>query len=162
MVDLSVLPSRILEKISFEPMSGCWIWTASLNHDGYGMVWDGTLGKHTSAHRLVYRLLQDDIDQELELDHLCRLRCCVNPDHMQQVSHRENVLRGVSVIADRAQSTHCKHGHLLSGDNLRMREKTVGYTKYQTRVCRECNKIASKRWKDEHGSGTSQESERAN
>ncbi len=70
----------------------CWIWIGGLNQDGYGCInRDG----YTSAHRYSWFRRHGPIPAALEIDHLCRVRCCVNPDHMELVTRSENVLRGV-------------------------------------------------------------------
>ncbi len=87
---------------------GCWKWTGYLVR-GYGAVHlDGHL---KYVHRVIYELLVGPIPQGLELDHLCRNPTCVNPDHLEAVTHRENVLRGMSISANRARQTRCKRGH---------------------------------------------------
>lgn len=70
----------------------CWLWTASLTF-GYGSFWDGK--GQVRAHRFAYELLVDPIPEGLQLDHLCRIRHCVNPDHLEAVTNAENVQRGV-------------------------------------------------------------------
>lgn len=96
----------------------CWLWTGPLNHDGYGLALHPLLRKKRGAHRVVYELLRGSIPAGLEIDHLCRVRACVNPDHMEVVTHRENTLRGKTLVAAFAARTHCNRGHALSGSNL--------------------------------------------
>lgn len=96
--------------------SGCWLWIASCNRDGYGTFGIGQ--KVFRAHRVSYELVYGQIAEELEIDHLCRVRCCVNPDHLQAIAHRSNVLRGQGLAATFARRTHCKNGHELGGDNV--------------------------------------------
>jgi hypothetical protein len=111
------LPDRLAEKISPEPMSGCWLWTASIKRkDGYGRFrWDG---KMKLAHRVVWSLLRSQIPGGLTIDHLCRNHACVNPDHMEVVTLKENLMRGIGPSAVHARKTHCIHGHELIGGNL--------------------------------------------
>lgn len=109
----------------------CWDWLAGQDGDGYG-VFTIPAGRLERVHRLAYRLLVGPIPAGLTLDHLCRNRACVNPDHLEPVTNRVNVLRGVGPTARFAARTHCSRGHLLSRDNLRM-EGTV-------RRCRACDK----------------------
>lgn len=94
-----------------DPNTGCWYWGGYLTKDGYGMFKMG--GRMELAHRAAYKLFKGDIPPETELDHLCRERSCVNPDHSESVSHTENVRRGWW-----GRRTHCLHGHEFAGDNL--------------------------------------------
>jgi hypothetical protein len=70
---------------------GCWIWKGSTTATGYGGIkWNG---KSTVAHRVVYSLIKGEIPEGLFLDHLCNVKKCVNPDHLEPVTHRENIQR---------------------------------------------------------------------
>ena len=95
---------------------GCWLWTRTLNR-GYGSFRSGA-GKTTTAHRASYQMLKGAIPDGLQLDHLCRVRNCVNPDHLEPVTLKENVLRGVGITAENKSKTHCVRGHALEGFNL--------------------------------------------
>lgn len=95
--------------------NGCWNWTGPRDHNGYGTV---TIDGHTKAHRAFYTRHVGEIPEGLQLDHLCRNRGCVNPEHLEPVTLRENVLRGTGVTAVNARRTHCIHGHLLEEPNL--------------------------------------------
>jgi len=95
---------------------GCWEWTGPRRGKGYGCF--GVDRRKVQAHRFAYEMLVGDIPEGLNLDHLCRNLICVNPRHLEPVTNRENILRGINFIADQAKKTHCKNGHELSGDNL--------------------------------------------
>ena len=112
-----------------EPMSGCFIWIATLKGNGYGSL--GHKGKNVLAHRHAYELRRGPIPEGLTIDHLCRLPCCVNPDHMEVVTMVENLRRSRSPWANNARKTHCINGHPLSGDNLYISPR-------RTRDCRAC------------------------
>ncbi len=124
------LPQRFTSKFSVAD-SGCWEWTAASSHLGYGAVYHN--GRQQGAHRAVYELLVGEIPNGLELDHLCRNPKCVNPEHLEPVTHRENIRRGSGPFQDRARQTHCKHGHPFDQENTRIRPNG-------TRKCRECER----------------------
>lgn len=105
------LPDRLAEKIEVEP-DGCWIWTASLRV-GYGQVRDGL--RVRGAHVVVFELLVGPIAPRLQLDHLCRVRRCVNPAHLEQVTQAENIRRGDAPAARLARRTECLRGHPFIG-----------------------------------------------
>lgn len=117
-----------------EPMSGCWLWTGALSC-GYGVI--GVNGRSMRAHRWSYERDKGPIPPELEIDHLCRVKCCVNPDHLEAVTHSVNISRTDSPAKGRAfqlAKTHCPQGHPYSGDNL--------YVYKNIRGCRACRDAA--------------------
>jgi hypothetical protein len=108
--------------------AGCWIWTGSRYHNGYGRI--SSRAKHQSAHRTAYRIFRGPIKPGLQLDHLCRERGCVNPLHLEPVTNRENTLRGEAPSVAIHRSGFCSYGHPMSGANL---VSGKGW-----RDCREC------------------------
>lgn len=116
---LAALPARIAAKIAPPDENGCWPWTGSLNAKGYASV--HYKGRKRPAHRVVYVLLVGPIPTGFDIDHVrdrgCRLRSCMNPEHMEPVTHRENLLRGDTITARNAQATHCPHGHRYDASN---------------------------------------------
>lgn len=119
----------IIDRLEPITESGCLIWP-SITKKGYGYVRYN--GKQHRVHRLLYELLVSPIPDGMVIDHLCRVRCCGNIAHMEVVTNRENVLRGIGPSAIRAKKTHCVHGHPFIGSNL--------YTGKARRACRECKK----------------------
>lgn len=98
---------------------GCWTWTGPRNSQGYGLPC--ILGEHRAAHAVSYSLAVGSVPPGLELDHLCRNRLCVNPAHLEAVTHRTNMLRApTAASAVNARKTTCVNSHPLSGDNLRI------------------------------------------
>jgi hypothetical protein len=83
-----------------EKTDGCWFWRARIIATGYGSF--SLDGRKVMAHRFAYELLVGPIPEDLELDHLCRVRHCVNPAHLEPVTHRENILRGMRAAAQQA------------------------------------------------------------
>lgn len=88
------LLARVLKKIN--KTNDCWIWTGAISGNGYGQIWGDKNGKQMSlpAHRVVYGLLVGEIPDKLDIDHLCRNKTCVNPAHLEPISHQENIIRG--------------------------------------------------------------------
>lgn len=143
-----ILSEHLLSRISPEPNSGCWLWTGHITSGGYGR-----LGR-TPAHRVTYSALKGAIPPGLDLDHLCRVRSCVNPDHLEAVTRQVNLLRGIGPQVQReraARQTHCKHGHEYTPEN-------TGRTTTGFRTCRECARLRvnpgpRRRFKDRCPSG---------
>lgn len=108
------LRHRIEERI--ERKDGHWLWTGSLATRGYGRI--RIDNQRPLAHRLAYELYVGPIPDGLTIDHLCRVRACVNPDHLEAVPMRVNILRGVGATAIHARQTHCKRGHPLVGEHV--------------------------------------------
>ena len=83
---------NLLNKVEKLPWSGCWIWMGALSANGYGNI--HVRPKNIVAHRYFYEYAKGPVPSGLDLDHLCRVRCCVNPDHLQPVTRSENLRRG--------------------------------------------------------------------
>ncbi len=95
-----------------EPNTGCWIWIGVCEKKGYGHF--KFAGRTLKAHRVSYEIYKGPIPHGLQIDHLCRVRCCVNPDHLEAVTCWENIRRGDTGKATaevRKALTHCKRGH---------------------------------------------------
>jgi hypothetical protein len=107
-----------------EDSSECWKWTGKLKEDGYAII--AAKGKQVGAHRFAYEKWVGPITGGLYIDHLCRVRHCVNPEHLEAVTNEENIRRGGN-----AAKVICKYGHPLSGENLIL-------TNQGTRQCRIC------------------------
>lgn len=137
---MTPLEERFWEKVSPEPNSGCWLWAASEKNGGYGQFWDGE--RNVRAHRWAYETYRGPIPSGLQMDHLCRVRCCVNPFHLEAVTQQENIRRGdagkyPTAGLYRKNKTHCPKGHEYNARNT--------YIYNGWRFCRECNNISSAR-----------------
>ena len=130
--------ARFAEKIALTD-SGCIEWIASLNSTGYGTF---AAGDNTTvmAHRWSYEHHAGPIPNGHDLDHLCRNRRCVNPDHLEPVTTSTNLLRGVDVGQANTAKTHCPIGHPYSGDNL-----YVPPSRPNNRMCRACRRDHKRR-----------------
>lgn len=91
------------------------------------------------AHRMAYEELVGPIADGLQIDHLCRVRCCVNPAHLEPVTQAENIRRGVSPTAANRRKTHCKHGHEFTTENTRLVP--------EGRICRRCDVAKTQRYR---------------
>lgn len=111
---------RFFEKIAPKNDKGCIEWTAGTNGVGYGTLKvKGEQGhKHVYAHRWFYEYHRGEIPEGLHIDHLCRNTLCVNHEHLEAVTPKENLIRGVGFSGINARKTHCIRGHELAGDNL--------------------------------------------
>lgn len=112
---MSIGPQKRLDRFYARVQRGdnCWEWTGQRIHNGYGVV--GWMGKTTPAHRVSFELTYGPIPGGLTLDHKCRNRACVRPDHLEAVTMKENILRGDGFAAQNARKTACPKGHALDG-----------------------------------------------
>jgi hypothetical protein len=125
---------RFWEKVATEPNTGCWLWTGAWINTGYG--WFKTDESTRLAHRVSYIHYVGEIPEGMDLDHLCRVRCCVNPQHLEPVSRSENNRRGLVgtwMQNFQAKKTHCPQGHPYSG-----RDK-------KGRICHTCKAVRERK-----------------
>ena len=152
---------RLFAKIKIDKKSGCWLWAGGKDQSGYGQ---GFLqGRRERVHRIIYAAYKGPIERNKgkkikQLDHLCRVKHCCNPDHLELVTPRENVHRGTSPVAINVKKKVCKYGHKFSVapsgrrvcrtcDNARHKRRKEGANKeYWKQKARE----AAKRWYEKH------------
>ena len=139
---IELLPQRILSRIEKIPESGCWIWMGALRTGGYAHVSWG--GKLVAVHRLLYEIEHGVIPAGLVSDHLCRVRSCVNPYHIELVSSRINILRGVGPAAKLAARSCCGHGHEFSEHNTYVVHESSRAN--PRRKCRACDLARGKKY----------------
>lgn len=118
-----------------EKTDDCWWFTGYRDSRGYGYLYL-TGASSNSAHRISYEEAKGPIPHGLHIDHLCRHPSCVNPAHLEAVSLKENVLRGIGITARNARKTHCPKGHEYSPENT-YRDKTG------KRSCKACGRVAA-------------------
>jgi len=109
----------------------CWVWTGDTSSSGYGRFY--LLGRQMASHVVSWWWANGPVPEGLELDHLCRVRACCNPEHLEPVTHRENIMRSASPPATNARKTHCVHGHEFTVTNTYITSQ--GY-----RSCRTCHR----------------------
>jgi HNH endonuclease len=139
------LRQRVLAKLVIDP-SGCVLWTGQLNGAGYGEVYvDRTPGRRQTAnanfafvHRLMYEWFVGPIPEGLVIDHLCRTPRCASPAHLEAVTQRENVRRGMGFAGVRSRQTHCIRDHEFT-------EANTYISGNGTRHCKECARIRDQR-----------------
>lgn len=112
----------------------CLVWTGCRNDRGYGRI--EVEGRNRGAHRVHYEMVKGPVPEGLQLDHLCRNPACVNPDHLEPVTPRENSMRGFGVQRVNAEKTHCLRGHPLTGNNIA--------PAHRYRRCIQCARIHSR------------------
>lgn len=119
------LIERALKHVLPEPMSGCWLWSSTVDK-GYATI--SVNGRLQRANRIIYALIKGEIPTGMELLYKCRVRCCVNPDHMEPVPmQRVRSLRG-------KLKTHCPRGHEYTEENTRLAKTYCGFSR-QCRLC---------------------------
>lgn len=126
---------RFWSKVDKNGPEGCWLWTDHLGRQGYADFW--VPPRPVKAHRFAYELLVGPIPEGLVIDHLCSVRHCVNPAHLEAVTQRVNVLRSTNHVAAQAVATHCKRGHEFTPENT--------YMHRGKRDCRTCHRDQARR-----------------
>lgn len=128
-------PEAVLGRLDMSDPDACWLWPGTITASGYGQI--SVKNRPTPAHRYVYEHLVGPVPPGLALDHLCRVRSCCNPAHLEPVTLGENVLRGVGISAVNARKTACKRGHSLTDSNVYVRPDGQ-------RNCRACHREANR------------------
>lgn len=121
---------RFLAKISISH-DGCWEWTAHKNKNNYSRFFYD--GDKVYGHRFIYKYFFGEIPKGLEIDHLCRNRDCVNPIHLEAVTHKENNDRGNSLSGINSRKTHCVNGHEFTPENTSLYDNQ--------RKCKICSRL---------------------
>lgn len=139
-----MLPDFMPRKVTVDA-DGCWLWQGAKTKAGYGLKHirrpDGG-SQSTTAHRAAWLALVGPIPEGLQVDHLCRVRACVNPAHLEPVTPRENLLRADGLLASQLARTHCPHGHPYDEENTYPSYKRGGKPH---RVCKTCRRKQMRR-----------------
>lgn len=138
-----IMQQRIKRNIAIDD-NGCWIWQRRVSPNGYGLAWLSTSyakGMNTSAHRVSYLAFKGAIPEGYHIDHLCKVRACVNPEHLEAVTPRENVRRSNAKYKSLMARTHCPKGHEYTPENTYTAKTKHGGI---SRSCATCSKQSSR------------------
>lgn len=124
----------------------CWVWTGSVSKAGYGRICisDNGSKRTRSAHRVSYETFKGEIPEGLTIDHLCKNRKCINPNHLEAVTIKENVHRGNPLWKQQMARTHCPKGHEYTEDNI------YRYTTKHGGTCRNCKTCMKARTRERY------------
>jgi len=129
--DRTAVREMVLRRVQI--VDGCWLWTYGLNRTGYAVMRFN--GHIALMHRVIFKALSGPVADELELDHLCRRRSCVNPEHLEPVTGRENRRRGLGGVL----KTNCVNGHPFDAENT--------YLWQGRRKCRACGRRNAEKYR---------------
>ncbi len=139
--NLTELDKKLFNKL-YTASNSCWLWVGTKNTDGYGHFYVRSAKRLFLAHRVSYAIKYGSTPTTLQLDHLCRTRDCVNPNHLEPVTNQENSKRGNTgkITGARLKAkTHCKKGHKFTPENTYLKKHKECLSGY-TRQCRTCIK----------------------
>ena len=147
MANYTETPEQIKEIINsrVKIIDNCWVWQNRLTNAGYGTIAitrvGGKKGHYSqSAHRISYEAYKGRVGENMVIDHLCRNRMCVNPEHLEEVDQLTNLMRGVGTVAKiNKNKTHCKNGHEFNQENTYEPPKRTG-----RRYCKKCQSVRGK------------------
>lgn len=138
------LRERVFEQLVIDPETNCLLWTGSVDRHGYGR------SGGNSIHRRMYEWFVGPIPEGLQLDHLCRVRNCANPAHLEPVTCQENLRRSDETHAARNRAkTHCAAGHPYDAANTYSRTRPGG-----GRDCRACQRQWRRNFTKRHSTST--------
>jgi hypothetical protein len=144
MTDL--IKNKILTSVMCEIDTRCWVWQKTVSAGGYG-VFSDVNNKKKRAHRISYEIFVGPIKEKMQIDHVCKNRACVNPDHLEQITHAKNGSRE-KARHHNSLKTHCVRGHEYNEENTRYTMRKKGHDGWALRSCRLCSKITSKQYRD--------------
>jgi len=132
------IKERFMQRFVKDEKTKCWNWISTKDYNGYGKISEGAANspdrKQWLAHRLSYTLFRGAIPEGMFIDHLCRNPSCVNPNHLEVVTNKENLHRG-----NNHQLTHCKKGHELVDGNILYEKYPWGLGR-RCKLCRDANR----------------------
>lgn len=138
------ISQRLESRIERIPDAGCWIWTGAIDNSGYARI--SVDYKNRQAHRVSFELAKGKIPDGLQIDHLCKVKACVNPNHLEAVTQQENLSRCDNHAKGKFNrlKTHCKNGHEYTDDNIYVHKYFRYGRMQQGRFCKTCHNARRK------------------
>lgn len=131
--------ARFFSKVDVKSKNLCWNWLGARAKNGYGNF--GLNNKSALSHRVSFTIFKGEIPEGLWIDHKCRNRKCVNPNHLRAVTPQVNAMENSDASSRYlAERTHCNHGHEFTHENIYMKIDKVSSKRY--RMCKKCDQIS--------------------
>ena len=138
------IEEKIFQRVVCDIYTKCWVWIGTISEEGYGIIFLNK--KNLRAHRVSYSIFKENIKEKMQINHACHNRSCVNPEHLEQVTHAKNGSREKANHYN-ARLTHCRRGHEFSKENTKFTMRPYGHNGWAMRECIQCRRMTIERYK---------------